>query len=40
LLAFRPARLFVVDTNENGLTELVRDLRSSLGYHIPADFIT
>jgi FlaA1/EpsC-like NDP-sugar epimerase len=40
LLQFRPARLFVVDTNENGLTELVRDLRSSLGYHIPADFVT
>jgi FlaA1/EpsC-like NDP-sugar epimerase len=40
LLKFRPARLFVADTNENGLTELVRDLRSSLGYHIPTDFVT
>lgn len=30
LLPFEPARIFVVDTNENALTELVRDLRSSL----------
>ena len=40
LLRFRPSRLYVVDINENGLTELVRDLRSSEGYHIPADFKT
>ena len=40
LLKFRVSRLVVVDINENGLTELVRDLRSSDGYHIPADFIT
>lgn len=40
LLGFRIKRLVVVDINENGLTELVRDLRSSEGYHIPADFIT
>jgi FlaA1/EpsC-like NDP-sugar epimerase len=40
LLKFRVSRLVVVDINENGLTELVRDLRSSTGYHIPADFIT
>ena len=40
LLKFRISRLVVVDINENGLTELVRDLRSSTGYNIPADFIT
>lgn len=40
LLKFKPAKLYVVDTNENGLTELVRDLRSSLGYNIPVDFKT
>ena len=40
ILKYRPARLFVVDTNENGLTELVRDLRSSLGYNIPPVFLT
>ena len=40
LLQFRIGRLVVVDINENGLTELVRDLRSSEGYHIPDEFIT
>ncbi len=40
ILRFRPARLYVIDTNENGLTELVRDLRSASDYHIPADFKT
>ena len=40
ILKFRIAKLVVVDINENGLTELVRDLRSSEGYHIPAEFIT
>jgi FlaA1/EpsC-like NDP-sugar epimerase len=40
LLQFRPARLLVVDTNENALTELVRDLRSSLDYLIPPVFLT
>ena len=29
----------VVDINENGLTELVIDLRSSTEYNIPSDFI-
>ncbi|MDR2149049.1 MAG: polysaccharide biosynthesis protein, partial [Tannerella sp.] len=40
LLQFCPAKLYVADTNENGLTELVRDLRSSTRYNIPADFMT
>ena len=40
LLKFKVAKLIVVDINENGLTELVRDLRSSTQYHIPNDFIT
>lgn len=40
ILKFPVSRLVVADTNENGLTELVRDLRSSSGYIIPADFIT
>lgn len=40
ILKFRPARLFVADINENGLTELVRDLRSSLIYNIPSVFLT
>ncbi|HON17728.1 MAG TPA: polysaccharide biosynthesis protein [Salinivirgaceae bacterium] len=40
LLKYKPRKLVVVDINENGLTELVRDLRSSLDYHIPETFIT
>ena len=40
ILKFNIAKLVVVDINENGLTELVRDLRSSGEYHIPDDFIT
>lgn len=40
ILKFNVAKLVVVDINENGLTELVRDLRSSDGYNIPEEFIT
>ena len=40
LLRFDVASLCVVDINENGLTELVRDLRSAGTYRIPKDFIT
>jgi FlaA1/EpsC-like NDP-sugar epimerase len=40
ILKFKIAKLVVVDINENGLTELVRDLRSSPDYNIPAEFIT
>jgi FlaA1/EpsC-like NDP-sugar epimerase len=40
LLKFHPVKLFVVDTNENGLTELVRDLRSSNHHFIPENFKT
>ena len=39
LLPFEPKRLLVVDTNENGLAELVRDLRSS-ALPIPTEFTT
>jgi len=39
ILKFNIAKLVVVDINENGLTELVRDLRSSTGYNIPDEFI-
>ena len=39
-LRYRPARLYVCDINENGLTELTRDLRSSLGFNIPEDYRT
>jgi FlaA1/EpsC-like NDP-sugar epimerase len=40
MLAFKPAKVFVIDTNENGLTELVRDVRSSKGLNIPESFVT
>tara|TARA_B100000029_G_scaffold464241_1_gene498089 strand:- start:861 stop:2078 length:1218 start_codon:yes stop_codon:yes gene_type:complete len=35
VLKYPVDRLFAVDTNENGLTELVRDLRSTSGYNLP-----
>ena len=40
LLPFRPAKLVVVDINENGLTELTRDLRSTYGMYVPDDYRT
>ncbi len=40
ILNFEPSRLYVVDTNENGLTELTRDLRSKHGQYIPDDYKT
>jgi FlaA1/EpsC-like NDP-sugar epimerase len=40
LLKFKPTKLVVVDINENGLTELVRDLRSSKALNIPKNIIT
>jgi FlaA1/EpsC-like NDP-sugar epimerase len=39
-LQFKPAKLVVVDINENGLTELVRDLRSTDDQYVPAEFYT
>lgn len=40
LLRFPVAKLCVVDLNENGLTELVRDLRSGAVARVPHDFVT
>ena len=40
ILPFRPGSLVVVDTNENALAELTRDLRSTRGMYIPEDFVT
>ena len=40
ILAFKPGALVVVDTNENALAELTRDLRSTQGMYIPEDYIT
>lgn len=40
LLPFHPSSLTVVDNNENALTELTRDLRSTKGMFIPEKYIT
>ena len=39
VLSFEPGALVVVDTNENALAELTRDLRSTKGMYVPKDFI-
>ena len=39
LLPFKPASLVVVDTNENALAELTRDLRSTKAMYIPEDYL-
>ena len=39
ILPFRPSELIIVDTNENALTELTRDLRSTEGMYIPDRYI-
>ncbi len=40
LLKFKPSKITVVDINENGLTELTRDLRSSKLMNYNPDYIT
>ena len=40
ILPFRPQALVVVDTNENALAELTRDLRSTKGMYVPEDYVT
>lgn len=39
VLQFKPGTLVVVDTNENALAELTRDLRSTKGMYVPNDYI-
>lgn len=39
ILPFRPRSLVVVDTNENALAELTRDLRSTKGMYVPVDYV-
>ena len=38
ILPFKPAKLIVIDLNENGLAELTRDLRSTYGVYVPAEY--
>lgn len=40
LLPFKPKSLVVIDINENGLTELTRDLRSTNEFVLPDEYIT
>lgn len=40
MLHFKPAKIVVVDINENGLTELTRDLRSSKALDYNPEYIT
>jgi FlaA1/EpsC-like NDP-sugar epimerase len=40
ILPFRPSKLVVVDINENGLTELTRDLRSTYRMYVPEEYKT
>lgn len=38
ILRFEPKSLIVIDLNENGLAELVRDVRSTEGLYVPDEF--
>ena len=38
MLRFEPKSVVVVDLNENGLAELVRDIRSTNGLYCPDEF--
>ena len=40
VMKFKPSKLFVVDINENGLTELTRDLRSTADTYVPDNYLT
>ena len=40
ILKFKPYKVIIVDTNENGLTELTRDLRSSNLLDYNPEYIT
>jgi FlaA1/EpsC-like NDP-sugar epimerase len=39
-LPFAPGRITIIDYNENGLTEIIRDLRSTPDLFVPRDVIT
>ncbi len=38
IMRFKPGKMVVIDLNENGLAELVRDVRSSNGLYVPDEF--
>ena len=40
LKSFRPAAMYVVDIDENQMTELTRELRSGAEYTVPDEYVT
>lgn len=40
LRGFRPQAMYVVDIDENALTELTRELRAGEGYNVPEEYVT
>lgn len=40
LRLFRPATMYVVDIDENQLTELTRELRAGDGFNVPGEYVT
>ena len=40
LRLFRPAAMYVVDIDENQLTELTRELRAGEGFRVPEEYVT
>ena len=40
LRGFKPSAMYVVDIDENSLTELTRDLRAGEGYNVPDEYVT
>lgn len=40
LRGFHPSAMYVVDIDENSLTELTRELRAGEGYNVPEEYIT
>lgn len=39
-LKFKPKAMYIVDIDENAMTELTRDLRSAESYNIPSEYVT
>ena len=40
ILDYKPSKITIVDTNENGLTELTRTLRSDSNIIVPKSYLT
>ena len=40
LRRFHPSAMYVIDIDENSLTELTRELRAGEGYNVPDEYVT